>query len=129
MNNKETFKKIMSLKVVLIINLILLGFFSLNLFREYLKNRQLNKEINKLELIASDLQAKNLDILDMVDYLDTNDFLEQEARLKLGLQKPGETSIVVNISDTEAKKLEGSADKQLDTAPNFKKWFIYFFRK
>jgi len=126
MSNKEIFKKIMSLKVVLVINLLLLCFFSFNLFREYFKNRQLNKEINKLEVMASELEAKNLDILNMVEYLDTEEFLEQEARLKLGLQKPGETSIVVNIPETEARRLE-VLNKDEDVTSNFKKWFLYFF--
>lgn len=118
-------KKVLSWKIIIVFNLALLFFFGFNFVKEFIRNRQLNSEINKLEVMAKAAEAKNLDILNLAKYLDTEQFLETEARTKLGLKKPGEEAVVVNIPDMETAT--GTAVENKIEISNAKKWWLYFF--
>ncbi|MFH1194014.1 MAG: septum formation initiator family protein [bacterium] len=118
-------KKILSWKIIIVFNLALLFFFGFNFFKEYNRNRELSAEIKKLEIMAKAVEAKNLDILNLSKYLDTQEFLETEARVKLGFKKPGETAIVVNMpAEGEAV---GAKDAKSTNLANYKKWWLHFF--
>jgi len=120
-------KKILSWKIVVLLNLALLFFFGFNFLKEYNRNRQLNTEIKKLESMAKDVEAKNLDILNLAKYLDTQDFLENEARTKLGFKKPGEEAIVVSMPDSVSVTSTNSKDTA--DMSNYERWWLYFFGK
>lgn len=118
-------KKILSWKIVIVFNLALLFFFGFNFLKEYNRNRELSAEIKKLEMMAKDVEAKNLDILNLSKYLDTQEFLETEARVKLGFKKPGETAIVVNMP-VEGEAVGAKNVKSADIA-NYQRWWLHFF--
>ena len=125
---KISLKKVFGMKSFLIILVGFLILFGFNFFKEYSRNRQLNAQIKKLEVMAKGLEAQNLDILSLAKYLDTEEFLEVEARTKLGLKKTGETTVVVNIPGME----EGATSTQpnpIKKTPNIKQWWKYFFEK
>jgi cell division protein FtsB len=119
-------KKSLGLRIFFIINLLLLGFFSYNLLKEYGRNRQLDKEIKKLEATAKEIEAKNLDILNLAKYLDSEEFLEESARIKLGLKKSGEEAIVVTVPEEQKEAEKKEAVKELS---NPALWWNYFFGK
>jgi len=118
-------RKVLGWKAIIVLNLALLLFFGFNFIKEFVRNRQLNSEIRKLEVMAKEVEAKNLDILNLAKYLDTEQFLETEARTKLGLKKPGEEAVVVNIPDLQTATGTETAGKI--EMSNFKKWWGYFF--
>lgn len=122
---KLSLRKILTLKVASIGIIALLCLFGFNFFKEYNRNRQLNNEIKKLEDLSDDLEAKNLAILNLAKYLDTEEFLETEARTKLGLQKAGEKAIIVKLPDTFAATGTPAEGNGLLTNPV--KWWKYFF--
>ena len=118
-------------KIFLLICIVILVLFSLALGREFVKKRQIDKEIYSLEQEIERLEEDQSEFSELIDYLNTEDFLEKEARLKLGLQKPGETLVV--ISDDSFETDEGSK-KNLDfyeeyevKQNNLTKWWNYFF--
>ncbi|MBU1180088.1 septum formation initiator family protein [Patescibacteria group bacterium] len=121
-------KKLLGMKTLSVALLLLLGLFGFNFIKEFNRNRQLNSEIKKLEAVAKEIEAKNLDVLNLAKYLDTEEFLESEARTKLGLQKPGEQTIIVNFPGMEGAATEATEE----TAPkifNPYEWWKYFFEK
>lgn len=120
-------KKVFRWKIIIVFNLALLFFFGFNFTKEFIRNRRLNSEIKKLEAMAKEAEAKNLDILDLAKYLDTEQFLETEARTKLGLKKPGEEAMVVNIPDIATAT--GTEAGKKNEISNAKKWWRYFFGK
>ena len=120
-----SFKKILNFKIAFIGIFIVFLLFAFNFFKEYNRNRQLNEEIKKLEASAKELEAKNLAILNLAKYLDTEEFLESEARTKLGLQKPGERAIMVNIPGFAETSSTVKDAGGLLTNPV--KWWKYFF--
>ena len=122
-------RRIFGLRLFLFINLIVLFFVILSFGREYIRNYEIDKEINELGKKAVALEAQNQNILNLVDKLKTSDFLEQEARLKLGLKKPGENVVVVPEHEPVREPEAG-----LETLPseesepgNPELWWRYFF--
>ena len=109
----------------LIANLALLVFFVVAFGREYIGNMQVEQEISRLEQQASNLTDDRVKTLDLVKQLSSSYYLEQEARTKEGLAKPGETRIVLTEPATAASTESSNIDPS--TISNPMRWFDYFF--
>lgn len=116
----------------------LAGFVSLagfSLIKEYVRSRQIRQEIEALRQQIAELDASNKKTSDFVEYLKTESYFEQQARLKLGLKSPGEKMIVINgvpqaSSGQEQRLPSGTIALQTfqrDGRSNPQKWFDYFF--
>jgi len=94
------------------------------------QNQTINREINNLETNISDLREKNKQLENLNKYYQSNEYKEQEARLKLGYQKPGEKVYVLpnqgKNQETQSESSNNSENK--DTRPNYLKWWEYLFR-
>ncbi|HNW56046.1 MAG TPA: septum formation initiator family protein [bacterium] len=97
------------------------------------------REINQIKQEVDRLEKKNQDIEKIVEYLDSKEFIEEEARLKFDLKKPNEQIIVVQKA-TIATNTIGLASSSIFDLPapkeareplshNPKQWFNYFFAK
>ena len=117
------------MKAFLVVLFLFLTFFGYNFFKEYNRSRQLNAEIKKLEAVAKEIEAKNLDILNLAKYLDTEEFLEEEARTKLGMQKPGEQTVIVSFPNSGEHSTSSPQKNNKKTAPNYLEWWKHFFEK
>lgn len=131
-SNKNIFKKIIFSNILLFICLFLIVFFSSNLIRDYLNKKQLNKEIDKLQQKINDLTDKNDQLTNLIGYLKSPEYLEEEARIKLNKKKPGEEVIIVpnNIElDDTPTVLKINDNKMINNKlnNNLKKWWQYFF--
>lgn len=72
------------------------------------------------------LQAQNKELKNKLSQIQSPDFIEQEARDKLGLSKKGET--VVIIPDDTLKLVLASSSAQITRLPNPLGWLKVFFR-
>ncbi len=128
-------KRILSLRSVFIINVLVLVGLLIGLGRTYWNNFHLKQEIDTLEAQAESLESKSIEIKKLKNYLGSQEFLENEARLKLGLQKPGEETIVIeglgeksntrnDINSLDSKKIANRFENWLE---NPGKWWEYFF--
>lgn len=124
---KQKNRKFLTLPVIFCGVLVVLVFVSISLVREIARNRTIDTEIRKIEEEAARLEAKNLEILDLVKELEDTDFLEKEARLKLGLQKLGEQVVVINRVAQNGGVLD--EPYELNNLSNPTKWWHYFFRR
>ncbi len=121
------------LKLVLIGGIVILGLFSLSLGREVIRKRDLNKEIYSLEEEIKRLEKNKEEFSELIDYLSTEAFIEQEARLKLGLQKEGESLVIIPDNAFNIVEREGQADGKTNSMSiknredNSYKWWQYFF--
>ena len=94
-------------------------------------------EISQLEAEIKRLDKKNQEVSGLVDYLDSKEFLEEEARLKFDLRQPNEQIIVIKQPDSSTEAADNSANSVFDLpAPKKDKvaisrnpnlWFKYFF--
>lgn len=119
-------KKIFSSKLFLLAIFVLAIFLVLAAGKAFLKRYQVDKEIKKLETEISKLGESNRQLSDLLQYLNTDFFAEREARLKLGLQKPGEKVVVI---PDKGSSMANSSEKEYNKKElsNPQKWWRYFF--
>lgn len=98
--------------------------------RETLRTRQVDREIKALRQEADRLRIHNFQVSSLQASLDSGEFLEREARMKLGLQKVGEQVVVLRKEErnTATSPEEGLAPRSLGEGgwSNAKKWWNYF---
>ena len=66
--------------------------------RELIHRYQVQRDIRALEAEIATLENQNSDLSYLVDYLNTDAFKEIQARQNLGLQRPGETAVLIESS-------------------------------
>jgi cell division protein FtsB len=137
-------RRLLGLRVVLVVNVVILILLSLSFGREFVRNYSIQKDVAELRQTAKQLEARNLEIAEMHTQMQTESFIEKEARLKLGLKKPGERVIVVqedgegqapereentaNAAGREEATFEQASDRDdKQSISNAKKWWYYFF--
>ena len=126
-------------KFLTLIGLVVIILISFPFVKNTLKQYRINKEISELKQEIFDLQNKNGDLKNFVSYLESDQFAEEQARLNLGLKKPGEQLMVIKmaVGDTQ---ISTSSNSTIFNIPgnekirpeikksNPKKWLTYFFK-
>ncbi len=126
-DNRSWWRRAASSPVVLGINLVLLGFVGFSVAREAANRRAAGDSLAELKGQIADLEKKNGDYVSELSRLGSPSFVEQEARLKLGYQKPGEQVLIIRNANAP------SDERPAETAPvdaaglsNPQKWWLYF---
>lgn len=94
---------------------------------EYSRDRDLSAEIVRLQSQAADLEAANVQAAQQSRDLASDQAAEREARLKLGLMRPGEEVVVVRGAPTTASSDVSDAVPASPPLPIWRKWLKYFF--
>jgi cell division protein FtsB len=117
-------------KTLLVANLAFLALAGWGFGGEFMRNRDMQQDIDRLQAQADSLESKNFEIARIGRGLTSSDALEREARLKLGLQRPGESVII--IKDTQppppAKLADNATPDAQPRVSNALKWWRYFFQ-
>lgn len=93
---------------------------------EYSRDRELSKEIVRLQAEASALEEGNVKAAEKARSLAGDQAAEREARLKLGLMRPGEEVLVIR-GDPQAASPAAGAPPPSEPPPVWRKWWNYFF--
>src|SRR3989338_5352459 len=125
-------KFLASSKVLFFVSLFILIFFSVNLTKEVINRKDLQQDVDKLEAEINGLESRNKELSDLIGYFKSLDFVEEEARTKLNLRKPGENIIIV---PEEAGVIAGTnqdystiLEAEVEILSNAQKWWNYFFK-
>lgn len=89
----------------------------------------MQNDIDKLQSEIDGLEGKNKELGNLIEYFKSLDFVENEARTKLNLRKPGEKIIIVP-EEGETPGVQSNIQKlslENNMAGNPKKWWNYFF--
>ncbi len=112
------------------------GVLGIGVARQVLRNHDISRDIAALESRARSLEQENVRIGDLQQALQTESELEKEARLKLGLKKPGENVVVVQDRAPSAvpfrslEELAGEpASAETVRAANPLRWWYFFFNR
>ena len=133
---KSFIRRVLELRMFLVVNLLILFFLSLSFGREFLRDYQIQREINNLRTDAESIEARNFEITDYNAELQTQAYLEEEARLRLGLGEPGENLVIIMDQDGQSVVESEISSEQLTTqnsqlitldASNPERWYYYFF--
>jgi len=99
------------------------------------KRSQLDREIEQLKTEVAKAESKNNDFKKMIEYLESNQFAEEQARLNLNLKKAGEKVAVIK-DDSTSVSAEPATVEQTESlgteAPysykiRVRQWLDYFF--
>ena len=133
-SHNNIFVRILGSKPVLFIELAIVLFFGFNLGKEILKKQAIENEIQKLEQDLSKLDSEKSELTDLLNYIQTDSFIESEAKEKFNLAKQGESLLVIpeiDVSDKSiatTKKEDQESDKVIaQNKSNVQKWWEYFF--
>lgn len=89
-----------------------------------IRRAEIEREVQALRDDIKQSGQKNDELQRLIGYFSTPEFREREARLRLGLKKPGENVVVVpGLSDDNIMP----ASPEEATVPNWKRWYNYFF--
>lgn len=124
----------------------LIGFFLLVLIvfplsKNLVKRYNIDKELKELEAEIARLENRNSDLGGMVAYLESDRFIDEQARSKLNYKKTGEELVVIK-NNSEDLSSENSNTKTImqyemnrtenakkEERNNFNNWYYYFFKR
>ena len=120
---KKTGLGLMSSRVVTVVLLIVLGLVGRSVYREYRSQLNIRQEVKGLQTQYTKLEDQSLELVRQLKYLQSQEFVEREAREKLNMAKKGEH--VVLVTRGEDKSLSGENKNQ--PLKNWQLWIKYFF--
>jgi cell division protein FtsB len=122
--NKHIFPDLIFSKFFVIICLFVFIFILFGLVKGALRSHNVSAEVVQLQTEINRLKNQNQDFEQLVKYLNTDTFIEQEAKLKLGLKKENENLIIIPDSEIPTK---GDIAANVKDKSNLEKWWAYFF--
>lgn len=123
--NNFFYRLFTSQRFLAIVGLSFLVLILFPLAKTYSQRKLVEQEINEVKKEISDFESKNQELKEMINYLQSDQSLEEQARLNLNLKKPGETVVVINEKKVNPS-IAIASDKTKDYS-NLKKWWYYFF--
>jgi len=121
-------KKIISNKYLFFLLIFFLLLVLIYLAKEINYGRLLSKELDYLKEQVEEIESENKTLVDNLEESKTEYFKEKAARLNMGLQKPGERTVVIVPLGTDSSSDEIQSSSA-DSSFNFKTWWDYFFKK
>lgn len=121
---KNIFPDLILSKFFLVFCLFVLIIIGFGLANGTVKKYKVNSEIKDLQSEISRLEKQNQEFGQLVEYLNSDIFIEQEAKLKLGLKKEGENLVVIPQQSLPTEVNNQDANKK---SSNPVKWWTYFF--
>ena len=104
-----------------------LGAISYFYFQDFRRSREIDQEINRLEQEKDALQVRNVQLGDLLRYLNSETYAEQRARLELGLVKPGERVVVVPPQANPPPPAKSPPSPVEPSTSPLRGWWSYFF--
>jgi len=128
------FKRLFRSKLLIVFEIVVLVVFSSALAKEIIRKHQIEGEVKKLQEELTQLEQNNIELSGLIQYFNSDTFKEEQARLKLGLQKPGESVIAVLGESTGTATEEGgqlialAQKSEGEQLSNPQRWWNYFFK-
>ena len=137
MPKKKLLSKIIFHQITLfIIGIIIIILISIPLAKKISRQYKVNQEINDLEKEINDLKKKNLELNELLSYIESDQFIEEQARLKFNYKKEGEELVVIKNeesanyqnqnTDLNNKNIAQGIYKKNKTSNPYN-WWEYFF--
>lgn len=117
---------LMSQRFLAIIFLLIIIAICFPLVRSTNQRKMIEQEIADMKKDNESYRNKSQDLKEMIDYLQSDASLEEQARLNLGLKKSDEVVVVVN--NLKNIEVSGSAVLEESRITNWRRWLHYFFK-
>ncbi|MDO9231767.1 MAG: septum formation initiator family protein [bacterium] len=121
---------------VIFLAIIIFGFLSFSLYKEFSKKKMVENEIEALKEQAEKIKQENMSLEERIAYLGSQDYQKIQAKDKLDLQDPNENVVVITQDlDIPTQKTEESNTSNnvqhnysQEKTSNFLKWWNYFIK-
>ena len=129
--------------IATVIGVFILSFTSVQLFKKLNQKRYVDSEIRQIEEEIKQVEEKNASLKKVVAYMGSGQFVEEQARLKFGLAKPGEEAAAIKFEDGRepeaGQESRDNGDQDLFSVKGFgndgpekisnpKRWLNYFIK-
>ena len=120
--------------LIIVSAIVVLGFLSVSIYREFSKKKQVENDIDSLKEQAEKIKQENMSLEERIAYLGSQDYQKIQAKDKLDLQEPKENVVIIAQDSTflaqekketerlNSQKVESSGEKK----ENYLKWWEYF---
>jgi len=127
-------------KMLALVGFIIIVLISIPLAKNISQRYKINQQVKELEQEIANLQNKNSALNQSISYLESDQFVEEQARLKLGLKKPDEQVAVVQTSPNQSANSGTVATSSIFNIPgltastpnkpitNPERWWQHFFK-
>ena len=129
-------------KMMAVLGLMILILISFPLAKTITQRYRINQEIKELQEEIENINKKNTNLKKVIEYFKSDQFVEEQARLNLGLRKQGEeVAVIQNISEEILANNILNSEEIIFNIPglekevlpkkisNLQKWWSYFFSK
>lgn len=126
---KSFWQRIFYSQIIIFAGVFFIIIFSIGISKRIARRHQINKETEELQAEIDALVKNGNELNEFLAYLNSNDFLEEEARVKLGLKKDGEQIVIINNKSEDVKTINSSRiyrPAELIQKSNPQKWRDYF---
>lgn len=96
---------------------------SKEIYREY----RIKKEIDALKTQIGAMEKDNYELSQLIQYYQTDQYKEAEARKRLNLKAEGEQVVMIDEKEKSAEEIKADAEAQQANIPNSTRWWNYFF--
>ncbi|MBI5466549.1 MAG: septum formation initiator family protein [Candidatus Kerfeldbacteria bacterium] len=128
MTTKLDFWSLVTSRIFFAIAAVMLTVVGIGVTRSLIRRAEVQKEVTALQQEIRTLEGKNEEFRRFINYYNTPEFREREARLRLGLQKPGEKVVVIpNLSSINSPPAAQAAAEQENKVSNWRLWLEYFW--
>jgi len=121
MNSREPhfFRRLLQSKIFFVILVIITLLSLIRMSNEIARRSKINAEITRLKTQTEKLRAEHENLSALTEYLSTDKYIEEAAREKLNLSKPGEKLFIINRPSQQQPKKNSNNTVAL--------WWEYFF--
>lgn len=121
MNSRERhfFRRLLQSKIFFVMLVIITLLSLVRMSNEIARRSKINSEITKLKTQTEKLRAERKNLSALIEYLSTDTYIEEAAREKLNLSRPGEKLFIIN------QPYQQQPPKSSDTTVAL--WWEYFF--
>jgi len=115
------FKNKVAQGLITIVGILLI----VSLIRDIRRLLRASREIKLSEKKVQELEKENQQLVEKKKYYQSPEFIEEQARNKLNMAKPGETIVIL---PSNLEEILGKSKKEsLSELPNWQRWWKLFF--
>ncbi len=115
-------------KLFLVVGAIAILWIGGSVIRGFSQRYAVSAEIESLKAEISRLERDQNDLTALMHYLESDEFIKQEGRIKFGLKEEGERVVVINDTKAAAKpNLQLALAEPDEELSNPRKWWNFFF--
>lgn len=126
---KSAIRRFFASRLFFLFAFVLFVAISVGYARAYYQDYKIKQEIVDLENQVRALENKKIESMEILQYVMSQGFVEEKARLELNMKKPGEKVAILKTGPIEQYESVNSKEESESDLPNPLKWLYYFLHK